>query len=112
MNEKLQAYDTAKELNANGRSSVVWVNILKVLDFIFPEFILLIMLCFSFSFEISLYFIFIICAFIIPIIGNMICDKRVRKEAVCKEKEKTEAQIQATAEAVAEMINSGDDAND
>lgn len=85
VDRKIQAYDTAKELNANGRSSVVWVQILKTLDFIFPEFILLLVLCFAFNFEISLYFIFIIAAFIIPVIGNMICDKRVKKEAVRRE---------------------------
>ena len=38
---KLGMIDTAKELNANGRSSVVWMNILKTLDFICPELILL-----------------------------------------------------------------------
>ena len=105
VDRKIQAYDTAKELNANGRSSVVWVNILKTIDFIFPEFILLLVLCFAFNFEISLYFIFIIAAFIIPVIGNMICDKRVKKEAVRKEQEKVEAQIGATAEAVVDLLN-------
>ena len=50
INRKIQAYDTAKELNANGRSSVVWINTLKVIDFVFPEIILLVVLCFSFDF--------------------------------------------------------------
>lgn len=104
IDRKIQAYDTAKELNANGRSSVIWVQILKTLDFIFPEFILLLVLCFAFNFEISLYFIFIIAAFTIPVIGNMICDKRVKKEAIRKEQEKIEAQIGATAEAVVDLI--------
>ena len=104
VDRKIQAYDTAKELNANGRSSVIWVNILKTIDFIFPEFILLLMLCFSFSFEVSLYFIVMIGSFILPILGNMICDKRVKKEAIRKEEEKTEAQIGATAEAVADLL--------
>ena len=104
VDRKIQAYDTAKELNANGRSSVVWVNILKTVDFIFPEFILLLMLCFSFNFEISLYFLIIMAAFLFPVIGNMICDKRVKKEAVRREEEKVEAQINATAEAVASLL--------
>lgn len=91
VDRKLQAYDTARELSANGRSSVVWVNILKTLDFIFPEFILLLMLCFAFSFDISLYFIVMMGSFLLPIIGNMICDKRIRKEAIRKEQEKVEA---------------------
>ena len=105
VDRKIQAYDTAKELNANGRSSVIWVNILKTIDFIFPEFILLLMLCFSFSFEISLYFIIMMGAFVLPIIGNMICDKRVKKEAIRKEQEKLDAQIGATAEAVVDLLN-------
>ena len=105
VDRKIQAYDTAKELNANGRSSVIWVNILKTIDFIFPEFILLLMLCFSFSFEVSLYFIIMMGAFLLPIIGNMICDKRVKKEAVLREEEKIEAQIGATAEAVADLLS-------
>lgn len=104
VDRKLQAYDTAKELNANGRSSVVWVNILKTIDFIFPEFILLLMLCFAFNFEVSLYFIVILSSFIIPIVGNMVCDKRVKKEAIRKEQEKAEAQINATAEAVVDLM--------
>lgn len=105
VDRKLQAYDTAKELNANGRSSVVWVNILKTIDFIFPEVILLLMLCFAFNFEVSLYFIVILSSFIIPIVGNMICDKRVKKEAIKREQEKTDAQINATAEAVVDLIS-------
>ena len=104
VDRKLQAYDTAKELNINGRSSVVWVNLLKTIDFIFPEFLLLLMLCFSFSMEVSLYFIIILCSFLIPIIGNMVCDKRVRKEAIRKDIEKQEAQVNATAEAVADLL--------
>lgn len=111
VDRKIQAYDTAKELNANGRSSVIWVQILKTLDFIFPEFILLLVLCFAFNFEISLYFIFIIVAFIIPVIGNIICDKRVKKEAICKEQEKVEAQIGATAEAVVDLLNKNQGGN-
>ena len=41
---------------------------------------------------------------LIPIIGNMICDKRVKIEAVKKEEEKVEAQVNATAEAVADLL--------
>lgn len=110
IDRKLQAYDTAKELNANGRSSVIWVNLLKVIDFVFPEIILLAVLCFSFNFELSLYFIFIIVSFFIPIIGNMICDKRVKREAVRKQEEEREITVNETAEAVAKLINkTGDD---
>lgn len=104
VNRKIQAYDTAKELNANGRSSVIWMNILKTLDFICPELILLSMLCFAVNFDIALYFIFVICSFILPIIGNMICDKRVKKEAIRKKEEENAAQVNATAEAVADLL--------
>lgn len=106
IDRKIQAYDTAKELNANGRSSVVWVQILKTIDFIFPEIILLSTLCFAVSFEVSLYFIFILTSFIIPIIGNIICDKRVKKEAIRKEEEAREAIVNETAEAVVGLLNS------
>ena len=104
VDRRIQAYDTAKELNANGRSSVVGMQILKCVDFICPEIFLLVALCFAFNWIISLYFIFIICAFILPIVGNMICDKRVKREAVVKKIEADEAQVNATAEAVADLI--------
>lgn len=104
IDRKIQAYDTAKELNANGRSSVVGVQILKALDFCCPELLLMIVLCFAFNFQISLYFIYIIAAFALPVIGNMICDHRVKKEAIRKEQEKTDAQVNATAEAVADLL--------
>ena len=83
---------------------MVWMNIFKTLDFICPELILLSMLCFAVNFEIALYFIFVIGAFIIPIIGNMICDKRVKKEAIKKKEEENAAQVNATAEAVADIL--------
>ena len=104
VDRKIQAYDTAKELNANGRSSVIFMQLLKTLDFACPELLLLVVLCFAFDFKVAIYFIYIICAFIIPIIGNMICDKRVKIEAIRKEEEKVEAQVNATAEAVADLL--------
>jgi hypothetical protein len=104
IDRKLQAYDTARELNANGRSSVVWVNILKAIDFISPEFILLASLCVAFNFEVSLYFIFILASFIIPVIGNIICDKRIKREAVKKAEEEREVVVNETAEAVVDLL--------
>lgn len=104
VDRRIQAYDTAKELNAKGRSSVVGMQILKCFDFICPEMFLLTALCFAFNWEVSLYFIFIISAFIVPIVGNMICDHRVKKEAVKKEVEMQEAQVNATAEAVVDLL--------
>lgn len=104
VDRRIQAYDTAKELNANGRSSVVGMQILKSLDFCFPELVLMVVLCFAFNFQIAIYFVYIIVAFIIPIIGNMICDKRVKKEAIRREQEKIDAQINTTAEAVVDIL--------
>lgn len=106
VDRRIQSYDTAKELNVNGRSSVVGMQILKCLDFICPELFLLIALCFAFNWEISVYFLFIIAAFCIPIIGNMICDGRVKREAVQIELEKQEAQVNSTAEAVVDLLKS------
>lgn len=100
VNRKIQAYDTAKELNANGRSSVVGMQILKTLDFICPELFLLIALCFAFNFQISLYFIFIICSFVLPIIGNMICDKRVKVECERRKEEERDVLVSEIANAV------------
>lgn len=91
VNRKIQAYDTVKELNANGRSSIIGVQLLKCFDFICPEIFLLTSLCFAFNWEISIYFIFIICAFILPVIGNIICDKRVRREA--RKREETQREV-------------------
>ena len=61
-------------------------------------------LCFAFNLQIAVYFIYIILAFTLPIIGNMICDQRVKKEAIRREEEKAEAQANATAEAVADLL--------
>jgi hypothetical protein len=104
VDRKIQAYDTAKELNANGRSSVVIVQILKAIDLVFPEVILLATLCFAFNFEISLYFIFVLAAFILPLIGNMICDKRVKNEAKRKAEEEREVITNETATAVVDLL--------
>ena len=100
IDRKLQAYDTAKELNAEGRSSVVWVNILKTLDFVLPELILFILICFCFNLDIAKYFIVIACSFFIPIVGNMICDKRVKIEAKRRKEEERETLVNEVANAV------------
>ena len=104
INRRIQAYDTAKELNVKGRSSVIWVQLLKCVDFMCPEMLLLVSLCFAFSWEIAIYFMFIIGAFMFPIFGNIVCDYRAKKEAVRKEIEKQDAQVNATAEAVADIL--------
>ena len=45
VDRKIQAYDTAKEMNTVGRSSVVFMNILKLLEILFPEMIVIVLLC-------------------------------------------------------------------
>ena len=105
IDRKIQAYDTAKELNANGRSPVIWVNILKTLDFVLPELIMFILICFCFNLDIAKYFIVIACSFFIPIVGNMICDKRVKREAKRKAEEEREVVVNEAANAVVELLN-------
>lgn len=104
VDRRIQAYDTAKELNAKGRSSVVGMQILKCFDFVCPELFLLLALCFAFNWEIALYFIYMIAAFVIPVCGNMICDARVKREATLREIKQQESQINATATAVIEKL--------
>ena len=105
VDRRIQAYDTAKELNADGRSSVVGMQFLKCLDFICPEIFLMIALCFAFNWAISLYFIFIICSFIIPIIGNIVCDKRVKIEARKRKEQERETLVNEVANAVMDAQN-------
>ena len=105
VDRRIQAYDTAKELNAEGRSSVVGMQLLKCLDFICPEIFLMIALCFAFNWAISLYFIFIICSFVIPIIGNIICDKRVKVEARKRKEHEREILVNEVANAVIDAQN-------
>lgn len=100
VDRKIQAYDTAKELNANGRSPVIWVNFLKTADFILPEVIAFILICFCFNFNIAKYFIVIACSFFIPVVGNIICDKRVKKEAIRRAEEERETLVNEVATAV------------
>lgn len=104
VDRRIQAYDTAKELNACGRSSVIGIQILKCLDFMCPELFLLIALCFCFNWSISLYFVFIICSFILPLIGNIICDKRVKIEAERKKVEERDTLVNEVANAVQQQM--------
>ncbi|WP_300924759.1 hypothetical protein [uncultured Clostridium sp.] len=49
INRKLQAYETAKEIGAVGRSSIIFTNILKVFELLFPEALVLLIICFCTS---------------------------------------------------------------
>ena len=102
VNRRIQAYDTAKELNMKARSSSVFMHLLKAIDFLCPELLLLVLLCFVFNLEVSIYFIYLLIALVSPIIGNIICDRRVKKEYDRKVRENQ----QATAKEVIKQLSS------
>lgn len=82
LNRKIQAYETSREMNVVGRSSIVWINLLKLLELIFPEMLILLLLCLMLSWNIAGYFTMLLIGFTIPIIGNIICDFNARKEII------------------------------
>ena len=49
INRRIQAYETAKEIGAAGRSSIIWTNILKLFEIFFPEILVLLIICFCVS---------------------------------------------------------------
>lgn len=49
VNRKIQAYENAKELNVVGRSSIIITNLLKLIEILFPEIIVLTLICFCVS---------------------------------------------------------------
>ena len=80
INRRIQAYETAKETNTVGRSSVIFINLLKLLEVFFPEMIILGLMCFCVSWSIASYFIVILAACLIPMFGNISCDFNIRTE--------------------------------
>ena len=97
VNRRIQAYEDSKEMNIVGRSSVIFTNILKLIEILFPEIIVLTMISFCVSFNISSYFIVIICACVIPMIGNIEADLNTRAEI----KRKKEIESDLLAEKIA-----------
>ncbi len=88
VNRKITAYETAKEIKVSGRSSVIFINFLKLFEILFPEITLLILLSLFVSLNVSVYFILILIASVIPMLANIIVDLNLRKEAKkLKEKE-------------------------
>lgn len=81
INRKLQAYETAKEIGAVGRSSIIFVNILKVLELLFPEVLVLLIICFCTSWNVASYFIVVLVSCVFPVIGNIEADINLRKQA-------------------------------
>ena len=80
INRKIQSYDTAREMNKIGRSSIIVANLLKLFEVLFPEILVLLLLCFCVSWNVATYFIIVIVAAFIPVIGNIICDFTTRAE--------------------------------
>lgn len=80
INRKIQAYENSKEINIVGRSSIIWINLLKLLEIIFPEILVLLLLCLMLSWNVAGYFTMLLIGFTAPIIGNIICDFTTRKE--------------------------------
>jgi hypothetical protein len=94
VNRKIQAYDTSKEMNTVGRSSVIFMNILKLLEILFPELIVLILLCMCVSFNVSIYFLVALIACLVPVLGNIVCDFNIRREIRRKEQLEKEELVQ------------------
>ena len=80
INRKIQSYENAKELNIVGRSSIIFTNILKLLEILFPEVLVLLLICFCLSWNVAAYFIMVLVAMLIPMIGNIDCDLNTRAE--------------------------------
>ena len=56
------------------------MNVLKLLEILFPELIVLMLLCLCVSWNVSIYFIVTLSACLIPVLGNIICDFNTRRE--------------------------------
>lgn len=80
INRRIQAYENAKELNVVGRSSIIFTNILKLLEILFPEVLVLLLICFCLSWNVAAYFIVVLVAMLIPMLGNIDCDLNTRAE--------------------------------
>ena len=80
INRKIQAYENSKEMNVVGRSSILWVNFLKLFEILFPEMLLLLLLCLMLSWDVAGYFTVLLIAFVVPMIGNIFCDFNARRE--------------------------------
>lgn len=86
INRRIQAYENAKETNLYGRSSVIMTNLLKVFELFFPELIVLLLLCFCVSWNVSQFFIIILASCAFPLLGNIISDFNIKREIRRKER--------------------------
>ena len=90
INRKIQAYENSKEMSVVGRSSIIVINLLKLLEIIFPEMLVLLLLALMLSWNVAGYFTMLLIGFTIPLIGNIFCDFIARKEIVRKNAEEHE----------------------
>lgn len=100
INRRIQAYETAKEMNVVGRSSIIWVNILKLVEILFPEILILGLLCLMLSWDVSSYFTVLLISFVIPIIGNIICDFNTRTEIIDKKEKEHKRLVDDVANSI------------
>lgn len=98
INRRIQAYENAKELNVVGRGSVIFTNLLKLLEVAFPEIVILLLLCFCVSWNVASYFIIILVASVIPMLGNIECDFNTRKEIQFRNKMENDKFAQQVAD--------------
>lgn len=102
INRKIQAYENSKEINVVGRSSIIWINLLKLLEIILPEILILLLLSLMLSWNVAGYFTMLLIGFTLPIIGNIICDFNTRKEIVKVNEENHIRFVNAVADKVKE----------
>lgn len=87
INRRLQARENAIELQAEGRSSIIWNNFLRIFEWLFPEVILLSILCLFISWSVSSFIIVMLVSLTIPFLGNIECDFNIRREAKKRKQE-------------------------
>lgn len=102
VNRRLQAYETAKEVGAVGRSSIIFTNILKVFEMLFPEVLVLLIICFCTSWNVASYFIVILVACVFPLLGNIECDINIRRKAKADKKAEQNKIAELTAKKMKE----------
>lgn len=103
INRRIQAYETTKESNIVGRGSVLFTNFLKLFEILFPEMLILGLLCYCVSFNIAIYFLIILVSTFIPTLGNVRCDINIRNEI----KRNQEIEKDLLAEKTAEKLREG-----
>ena len=97
VNRKIQSYQNAKEMNIVGRSSIIFANILKFVEILFPEIIVLVLISFCMSWNVAAYFIIILVASILPVIANIMSDFNTRREIILRARIKDEKFINDVA---------------